>query len=221
MSAPRPPSTACDPPGGSGLAWGGPARRPGGARSHLARLAPAVAWALAGPAAAAPQNFALDPANTHVHWEVKHFGTSTIRGRFDAIEGSITLDRAAHSGSASITIATPSVSTGTPIFDNVVRGRYLLSTEGYPKAYFVAQRFVFEGDQLSSVQGEFTLRDASQPLTLQALRFSCRKDADPPREVCGGDFEGEFKRSGFDITHSLPFVADRVRLVVQIEAIAQ
>ena len=28
MTAPRPPSTASDPPGGSGLAWGGPARRP-------------------------------------------------------------------------------------------------------------------------------------------------------------------------------------------------
>jgi len=28
MTTPRPPSTAADPPGGSGLAWGGPARRP-------------------------------------------------------------------------------------------------------------------------------------------------------------------------------------------------
>src|SRR6218665_283013 len=29
MTAPRSPGTASDPPGGSGLAWGGPARRPG------------------------------------------------------------------------------------------------------------------------------------------------------------------------------------------------
>src|SRR6218665_3673691 len=29
MTAPRPPGTASDPPGGAGLAWDGPARRPG------------------------------------------------------------------------------------------------------------------------------------------------------------------------------------------------
>ena len=41
----------------------------------------------------------------------------------------------------------------------------------------------------------------------------------PAREVCGGDFEAEFKRSDFGITHSLPFVGDAVRLVVQIEGV--
>src|SRR5947199_9877597 len=41
MSAPRSPSTASDPPRGSGLAWGGPARRPvkdGLALSHDSRI---------------------------------------------------------------------------------------------------------------------------------------------------------------------------------------
>jgi polyisoprenoid-binding protein YceI len=68
------------------------------------------------------------------------------------------------------------------------------------------------------VTGEFTLRGVSQPLTLRALQFHCRTDATPPREVCGGDFEAELRRSDFGITHSLPFVADRVRLVIQVEA---
>ena len=36
----------------------------------------------------------------------------------------------------------------------------------------------------------------------------------------GGDVEGELVRSTFGITHSLPFVADKVRLLVQVEAIA-
>ena len=174
-----------------------------------------------GAAQAAPQNFAIDPENTHVHWEIKHFGTSTLRGRFDAIGGSIALDREAHSGSVSISVATGSVSTGTAVFDGVVRGNYLLSTQAYPTAYFVAQRFVFDADRLVSVEGVFTLRDIGRALTLKALRFSCRNDTEPVREVCGGDFEGEFPRSAFEITHSLPFVADRVRVVIQIEAVRQ
>ena len=225
MSAPRTPSTACDPPVAtqgplrgprSGLAWGGSARRPVSAARRV--LLALVAGSAVGAAQAAPQEFTIDPANTHVHWELKHFGTSTSRGRFDAISGSITLDREAHSGSASFTIATASISTGFALFDGVLRGPYLLSTEDQPSAYFVARRFGFEGDQLTTVSGDFTLRGVSQSLTLRALRFSCRMDADPAREVCGGDFETEFKRSTFGITHSLPFVADRVRLLIQIEA---
>jgi polyisoprenoid-binding protein YceI len=156
-----------------------------------------------------------------VHWELKHFGTSTSRGRFDAISGSIALDRDTHVGSASFTIGTASISTGFAPFDGVLRGPYLLGTAEYPSAYFVSQRFTFDGDRLVSVTGDFTLRGVSQRLTLRALRFACRTDAEPVREVCGGDFETEFDRSAFGITHSLPFVADKVRVLLQIEAVRQ
>jgi polyisoprenoid-binding protein YceI len=193
-------------------------------RPTLFRLICAALLACAAMAASgAPQTFAIDPASTHVHWELMHFGTSTLRGRFDAISGSVTLDREAHTGSASISIETTSVSTGTRIFDGVVRGPLLLATQEHPSAYFVASRFAFDGDRLASVTGEFTLRGSSQPLTLKAMRFGCRTDAASapatPRDICGGDFEAEFKRSDFGITHSLPFVGDAVRLVVQIEGV--
>lgn len=187
-------------------------------RALRATVAGSLAGAVAA-ACAAPQDFTIDPAHTHVHWEVRHFGTSTSRGRFDAVTGSIALDREARTGSASISIATGSISTGHALFDGVLRGNYLLSTQAYPTAYFVAQHFAFDGDRLASVSGVFTLRDIGRTLTLRAVRFSCRTDTEPAREVCGGDFETEFNRSAFDITHSLPFVADRVRVLIQIEAI--
>jgi len=180
-----------------------------------------MAGSSAGAAQAAPESFVIDPANTHVHWEVRHFGTSTSRGRFDAISGSVVLDRSAHSGSASFSISTASISTGFATFDGVLRGPYLLATQEYPTAYFVANRFVFDGDRVASVTGDFTLRGVASALTLRALRFACRTDAEPAREVCGGDFETEFNRSAFGITHSLPFVADKVRVLLQIEAVRQ
>jgi polyisoprenoid-binding protein YceI len=179
-------------------------------------------------AAAAPQTFALDPTATHAHWELRHFGTSTSRGRFDAVSGSFTLDREAHSGSASITIGTASISTGMRLFDGILRGPLLLATDEHPSAYFVATRAAFDGDRLVSITGEFTLRGISRPLTLRALRFGCRAGTPAiddggnearvvPGEVCGGDFEGEFLRSEFGINHSIPFVGDAVRLVIQVE----
>ena len=188
-------------------------------RLWFCRAAALGAASLAGAAFAAPQNFALDAANTHVYWEVQHFGTSTSRGRFETLEGSITLDREAKTGNVSISIDTASVSTGIAPFNGVLRGPQMLASEAHPKAYFVAQRITFDKDRVAAVSGELTLRGESKPLTLRAKQFACRTEAETAREICGGDFEAELTRSDFGITHSLPFVSDRVRLVVQIEAV--
>ncbi len=188
----------------------------------VGRLATGAAL-LCTPALAlpAPQTYSLDPEHSFVHFELLHFGTSTIRGRIGPVTGSVMLDSAAGRGELSLRINTGTVSTGVRVFDARVREPDLLASAAFPEAYFVATRFRFEGGQLAEVRGEFTWRGVSQPLSLTALRFACRTVAatteTPAAEVCGGDFEGAFKRSDFGATFGLPFVADRVRLQVQVE----
>jgi polyisoprenoid-binding protein YceI len=181
-----------------------------------------AAWLLLAVTAfarAEPVNYRIDPVATHVHFEVRHFGTSTSRGRFDTVAGRIVLDRAARSGEVAIEIDTASVSTGLAPFDSVLRRADMLASQAHPKAYFVAQRFDFDGERLVGVGGEFTLRGTSRPLTLRALGFGCRRHATLQREVCGGDFEAELLQSDFGLSYALPFVADRMRLLIQIEAL--
>jgi polyisoprenoid-binding protein YceI len=74
---------------------------------------------------------------------------------------------------------------------------------------------------LSGVNGELTLRGTSQALELRALRFGCHTHPQRQREVCGGDFEGELKRGDFGASFGMPFVENRVRLVIQVEGIRQ
>lgn len=181
-----------------------------------------AAWllfAIAACARAEPATYRIDPVATHVHFEVRHFGTSTSRGRFDTIAGRIVLDRAARSGEVSIEVDTASVSTGLAPFDSVLRRADMLATQAHPKAYFVASRFTFDGERLVGVSGEFTLRGTSRPLALRVLTFGCRQHATLQREVCGGDFEAELLQSDFGLSYALPFVSDRVRLLVQVEAL--
>ena len=172
-------------------------------------------------ARAAPLTYTLDPAHSWVQFDLLHFGTSTIRGRMGPVQGSVTLDPAAGTGELGLRIATATVSTGVRVFDARIREADLLASAAFPEAYFVATRFSFDGERVTEVRGEFTLRGVSQPLSLRALRYACRRDTDTAPgsdvEVCGGDFEGEFKRSDFGATFGLPFVADRVRLQVQVE----
>jgi polyisoprenoid-binding protein YceI len=177
----------------------------------------------AASAAASTSRYQIDPTHTFVHWEVLHMGTSTIRGRFDRTSGSVQFDAATarQQLEASISIDTASVNSGVPVLDKLLRGSAMLDTATHPQAYFTARVASFDGKSPREVRGEFTLRGISQPLTLRALRWNCGFNPVFRRQVCGGDFEAFIDRSTFGITHSLPLVADRVRLLIQIEAIAQ
>lgn len=185
----------------------------------------ALAWAglalacATQQAGAEPATYVLDPAHSVVQFELLHFGTSTIRGRFQPLSGTVTLDPQAGRGEVGLQINTASVSTGLRVFDARIREADLLDAEAFPTAYFVATRFTFDGDRIKELRGEFTLRGISQPLTLRAQRYGCRNL--PAGPLCGGDFEGEFDRDAFGITFGLPFVGNRVRLLVQAEGLRQ
>jgi polyisoprenoid-binding protein YceI len=165
--------------------------------------------------------YVLDPDHSFAHFEVLHFGTSTLRGRFGALSGQVELDLDAHHGRAEVRIPTAGVDTGMPTFDARLRRSDLLASEDYPEARFVASSFHFDGAQLSALTGELTLRGTSQALELRALRFGCHTHPVLQREVCGGDFEGELKRADFGASFGMPFVDNRVRLVIQVEGLRQ
>jgi polyisoprenoid-binding protein YceI len=173
----------------------------------------------AGGTAAQSVTYRFDPSHSFVQFEVLHFGTSTLRGRFGPLDGVATLDMPAAKGQVSLSIPTQAVSTGLAVLDSRLRQDDLLDSKAHPQAYFVAERFVFDGPTLREVRGEFTLRGISRPLTLHAQRFACSTHPVVQRPWCGGDFEAELRRSDYGLTFGLPLVADRVRLLIQVEAI--
>nr|WP_316644532.1 YceI family protein [uncultured Roseateles sp.] len=178
-----------------------------------------LAWPCA--LSAQPVTYRLDPLHSAVQFEVLHFNTSTLRGRFAMLNGWVTLDGAAQRGEVGLSIDTATVDTGLKVLDARLRQPDLLDSTGHPQAWFVASRFRFQDGQLSEVRGEFTLRGIGQPLSLHALRFGCRQDERLQTEVCGGDFEATLLRSDFGATFGLPFVGDRVRLLIQVEALRE
>jgi polyisoprenoid-binding protein YceI len=192
-----------------------------GARVALAGATLAI---VVGPLRAAPVTYTLDPTHSWIHFEILHFGTSTIRGRIGPIAGTVTLDRGAGAGEIALSVPTATVDTGLAVFNARIRQPDLLATEAWPEAYFVATRFRFEAGQPAEVRGEFTLRGVSQPVSLRAGHFACRAavpeaidETARGGEVCGGEFETELNRADFGATVGMPFVSGRVRLAVQVE----
>jgi len=182
----------------------------------------ALAAALAATAAQAETaTYSIEPSHTFVTFEVLHFGTSTVRGRFGKKEGTVKVDRAAKTGSVELTIDTTSIDTGVPPFDAHLKKKDFLGVEEHPTARFVGDRFRFDGDKVAEVGGTLTLLGKSQPVTLKAVNYSCYDHPMLKREVCGGDFETTIQRSQYGMTYGLPRIPDTVRLVIQVEAVRQ
>lgn len=162
----------------------------------------------------------VEPTHAFVHFEVLHSGTSTNRGRFDKVEGTIALDRAAGRGSVDVTIDPASVNTGVEPYNQHLMNDDFLGVQKHPAATFKGSDFTFDGDKVASVKGELTLLGKTQPVTLTAQRFNCYNSRHfEQREVCGGDFEATIKRSDFGMNFGLPGIPDDVRLLIQIEAV--
>ena len=184
-------------------------------------LLAAALLAAAGLAQAQSATYSIDPAHTFVTFEARHFGTSTLRGRFDRKEGAVQFDRAGKSGKAEITIDIASVSTGVGPLDGHLKSKDFFDAAVNPTAKFVGDKFVFEGDKVGEVSGSLTLLGKTHPVTLKASNFNCYQNPMLKREVCGGDFETTITRSQWGMTYGLPGIPDNIRLLIQIEAIRQ
>jgi polyisoprenoid-binding protein YceI len=184
-------------------------------------LAAAALLAAATASQAQSATYAIDPSHTFVTFEALHFGTSTLRGRFDKKEGTVQFDRAGKTGKAELTIDTGSINTGTGPFNSHLTSKDFFNSAEFPTAKFVSDKFSFSGDKVSEVAGTLTLLGKTNPVVLKATNFNCYVNPRLKVEVCGGDFETTIQRSQWGMSYGLPGIPDNVRLTVQVEAVKQ
>ena len=165
--------------------------------------------------------YKIDSTHTFVTFEAKHFGTSTSRGRFDQKDGMVILDMATKKGRAEITIDLASINTGVVAFDNHLRSKDFFNVAEFPQATFKADDFTFNGDKVTTVNGQLTLLGQTKPVTLTATNFNCYTNPKLMAQVCGGDFETTIQRSSFGMNYGVPFIPDAIKLLIQIEAAKQ
>jgi polyisoprenoid-binding protein YceI len=179
----------------------------------------AALFAVAGLANATTYN--IDPSHTYPSFEADHKGLSLWRGKFNATKGTITMDRAAKTGSLDTTIDTTSIDFGHEKMNSHAKSADIFNVEKFPTATYKGKSFKFNGDQLVSVDGELTLNGVTKPVELKVDRFKCVQDARLKREVCGANATAEFKRTDFGINFGIPAFAPEVKLAIQVEAVKQ
>ena len=116
--------------------------------------------------ASATATWAIDPAHSEVGFAVKHMMISTVRGRFGAVTGTLSLDEANPAAArieAAIDVA--SVDTGAAQRDEHLRSDDFFNAAAYPQITFRSTGVSGSGDDWK-LSGDLTIRDVTRPVVL-------------------------------------------------------
>ncbi len=171
------------------------------------------------PAAAELETYTVDPRHTFPTYEVSHFGYSMQRGRFNKTSGKITVDAAAKTGSADITVDAASIDSGVPKLDEHLRSEDFLNVAKNPQITFKSTNFTFDGDKVKSATGDLTINGITRPVTLTANVSQCGVNPMIKKKQCGADLTTTIKRSDFGMKYALPALGDDVTLRIPVESI--
>lgn len=174
----------------------------------------------AGATSAFAQTYTIDPSHTYPSFEADHMGISVWRGKFDKSSGTVTLDRAAKTGSLDIAIDASSIDFGHAKMNEHAKSKEMFNVEKFPTATYKSKSFKFDGDKPVAVEGELTLLGVTKPVTLTLNKFKCIQHPMLKREVCGADASAEFNRGDFGLNYALNYgFSPIVKLAIQVEAV--
>jgi polyisoprenoid-binding protein YceI len=167
--------------------------------------------------------YMLDPMHTFPSFEADHFGGLSIwRGKFTKTTGTVTLDRAAKTGTLYVSVDPASVQTGNPKLDEHLRAAEFFDVEKYPTVTYKGTQIKFDGDKPVEVIGTLTIRGITKPVNLKIDSFKCMQHPVLKREVCGVEASTEFNRADYGMDFGAKYgFSMQTRLHIQSEGVKQ
>ena len=114
----------------------------------------------------------LDPMHTQVEFSVKHFQMMTVRGRFNDVKATGTVDPADPKRSRlDVEIAVASLNTHNAQRDDDLRGSYFLEIDKHPTITFKSTAVTSLGGDNYALDGDLTIKGITNPVSLQVHRL--------------------------------------------------
>ena len=111
--------------------------------------------------------YALDPSHSRVGFIARHAMIAKVRGAFDEVTGSATIDGANPAASSlEVNIVASSIDTRDANRDAHLRSADFFDVENYPTISFKATGFTIVDDQTVEVTGDLTIKDVTRPVTV-------------------------------------------------------
>lgn len=172
---------------------------------------------------ASPTAFAaweLDPAHTHVSFQVGHLGLTHTPGIFRKAEGRVNFDdKNIQASTVAITIDTASIDTVHEARDADLRSAAWFDAQNNPKITFVSTSVRRIDDKNYVITGNLTIRGKTLPVDFATVLT--HRTMNPFMKVPEIGFVGAatIKRSDFGMTQYAAMIADEVDLKIALEMI--
>ncbi|TBR35798.1 MULTISPECIES: YceI family protein [Dyella] len=159
-------------------------------------------------------DYRIDPAQSHADFGVRLFWLTTINGRFEHIDGDITLSAQRDAAVVNARITVDSITMSSDRFRRWVLAPEFFDAEHYPTIHFVSEPVMLaalrDGGELF---GELTIRGVSRPAHFQLVSAPCVQGK--PYE-CEIEVRGSIQRSDFGMTGHRTALSDKVDLGMTI-----
>ena len=169
----------------------------------------------------------LDATHSEVTFKVKHLVISTVTGQFKSFSSAVSTEGDDFtSANISFEIDSASIDTGMEMRDNHLRGDDFFNAEAFPKIKFIATAIRQISGADHEIEGQLTIRDVTQSVTLKAEFGGIAKD--PYGQIKAGfEVEGKIKRSEFGLSWNAlteaggAVVSDEVRFQANVQYVKQ
>jgi polyisoprenoid-binding protein YceI len=188
------------------------------------KLVPALLGLAFGVSAvAAPATYQIDPAHTYPSFEADHMGgVSLWRGKINTSSGTITLDKAAGTGTVEVSMDMRSIDFGNQALNDHAQTPDLFDTAKFPTATFSGKLVRFQNGAPTAVEGTLTLHGVTKPVTLTVNKFVCKQHPMAMKEVCGADAVTQINREDFGVAFGKAFGFEMgVTLRISVEALIE
>lgn len=165
----------------------------------------------------------IDPGHSAVGFSARHLVAARVRGSFKTFSGTINIADTAETSTVTVSIDAASIDTGTEDRDNHLRSADFLDVDNNPTLEFASTevRPVAGGYE---VDGTLTIRDTTQPVTLE-MQYS-GVIADPwGNEKAIFSASTKINREDFGLTWNAPLeaggvlVGKKVEIELEIQAV--
>ena len=185
----------------------------------LATLAVASFGALGVAAPAIAAEYKIDPNHTHVLFLVNHLGFSNMIGLFSETTGTIAFDPANVAASKlNVDVKTGSLQTQFGPRDTDLKGADWFNVEEFPDMTFVGKTFTTKEGKTGKVTGDLTLLGVTKPVTLEVTFNKSGVRATDKVDTVGFSARGSLNRSDFGMKTFIPYIGDKVDLIIETEA---
>jgi polyisoprenoid-binding protein YceI len=170
--------------------------------------------------------WSVDSAHSRVEFSVKHLGIATVRGHFADFDGSLEIGPESGSAVAHGAVRVGSIDTNEDARDAHLRSADFFDAESHPELSFRSTEIHPIEEDIFEIDGDFTMRGITRPLTLRAEVQGT--EVDPwGNERVALEVTGTLNRGEWGMTFNQALgsgnmlVSDKVKLTLDISAVKQ